>query len=91
MSSVSSGNGLLHLEDMEAGPSKDNDDLNNHLDPDADPSNPFDIAHTKNAPLETLQRWRKSASGACAKCFSSISVHFGPEKGRRKRAKKAYD
>ena len=58
MSSISSGNGLLHLDDVEAGPSKDSDDLHNHLNPDADPSDPFDIAHTKNAPIETLKRWR---------------------------------
>lgn len=44
--------------DVEAGPSKDNDDLKNHLDPDDDASDPFDIAHTKNASVETLKRWR---------------------------------
>ncbi|PPR89631.1 hypothetical protein GOBAR_AA31059 [Gossypium barbadense] len=35
MSGTSSGNGLLHLNDVEAGLSKDNADLDHHLDPDA--------------------------------------------------------
>ncbi|KAK8525095.1 hypothetical protein V6N13_016080 [Hibiscus sabdariffa] len=61
MSSISSGNDLLHLNDVEAGLSKDNDDIDSHLDPDADPSDPFDIAQTKNAPPETLKRWRQAA------------------------------
>ncbi|KAK8664130.1 hypothetical protein V6N13_083930 [Hibiscus sabdariffa] len=60
MSSISSGNDI-HLNDVEAGLSKDNDDLDSHLDPDADPSDPFDIAQTKNAPPETLKRWRQAA------------------------------
>ncbi|OMO65525.1 Cation-transporting P-type ATPase [Corchorus olitorius] len=62
MSSTSSGNGLLNLEDVEAGPSKDNDHIDNenrhHDDDDADSSDPFDVPHTKNAPLEILKRWR---------------------------------
>lgn len=58
MSGTSSGNGLLHLNDVEAGLSKDNADLDHHLDPDAGTSDPFDIAQTKNAALETLKRWR---------------------------------
>ncbi|KAK6284679.1 hypothetical protein POUND7_003631 [Theobroma cacao] len=92
MSSVSSGNGLLHLEDMEAGPSKDNDDLNNHLDPDADPSNPFDIAHTKNAPLETLQRWRQAALvlNASRRFRYTLDLRKEEEKEQRKRMIRAH-
>ena len=56
--STSSANGLSpplsgNHHDEEAGPSKafDHDDI--HA-----PTSPFDIAHTKNAPFETLRRWR---------------------------------
>ncbi|XP_021296953.1 calcium-transporting ATPase 9, plasma membrane-type [Herrania umbratica] len=92
MSSVSSGNGLLHLEDMEAGPSKDNDDLNNHLDPDADPSDPFDIAHTKNAPPETLQRWRQAALvlNASRRFRYTLDLRKEEEKEQRKRMIRAH-
>jgi hypothetical protein len=57
--STSSANGLLpplsgNHHDEEAGPSKafDHDDIH------APTSDPFDIAYTKNAPFETLRRWR---------------------------------
>lgn len=46
------------LQDLEAGPSKDNNDLNTNLDPDAGSSDPFDIDQTKNATPKTLKRWR---------------------------------
>jgi hypothetical protein len=55
--STSSTNGLLpplSNHDEEAGPGKAFDD--DGIDPLT--SDPFDIAHTKNAPLETLRRWR---------------------------------
>ncbi|CAK7323699.1 unnamed protein product [Dovyalis caffra] len=65
MSSSCSSNGLLpslasprQADDLEAGPTKEfqleDDDL-------VDESDPFDIAHTKNVPLEILRRWRQAA------------------------------
>ncbi|KAF5451906.1 hypothetical protein F2P56_026962 [Juglans regia] len=49
---------IRHHHDEEAGPRSnkifDADDI------EISPSDPFDIAHTKNAPLETLKRWRKA-------------------------------
>ncbi|XVF26415.1 hypothetical protein REPUB_Repub14bG0014500 [Reevesia pubescens] len=90
--STSSGNGLLHMEDMEAGPCNDNDDLNNHLDPDADPSDPFDIAHTKNAPLETLKRWRQAALvlNASRRFRYTLDLRKEEEQERRKRMIRAH-
>ncbi|KAK8581366.1 hypothetical protein V6N12_071594 [Hibiscus sabdariffa] len=62
MSSFSSGDARPDLQDLEAGPSQDNDDRNTNLGPDADAdadfSDPFDIDHTKNAPPQALKRWR---------------------------------
>ncbi|XVF86175.1 hypothetical protein PTKIN_Ptkin18bG0019000 [Pterospermum kingtungense] len=96
MSSTSSGNGLLHLNDVEAGhgpgpdPSKgDNDDL---LDSDADPSDPFDIAHTKNAPLETLKRWRQAALvlNASRRFRYTLDLRKEEEKEQRKRMIRAH-
>ncbi|XP_028203866.1 calcium-transporting ATPase 9, plasma membrane-type-like [Glycine soja] len=60
--STSSSNGLLtvtitstsHPDDP---PTDDNDDD----DLLADPDDPFDITHTKNAPPEALKRWRQAA------------------------------
>ena len=56
--SGSSTNGLLPISavppnqhDMEAGKEVEEDSFDDSTDP-------FDIAHTKNAPPETLQRWR---------------------------------
>ncbi|GAV72398.1 CaATP_NAI domain-containing protein, partial [Cephalotus follicularis] len=62
--SISSSNGLLpsssamRQRDMEAGPTKDYDDADDVL---VDPTDPFDITQTKNAPPETLRRWRQAA------------------------------
>ncbi|GMI91979.1 autoinhibited Ca(2+)-ATPase 9 [Hibiscus trionum] len=64
MSSFSSGDARSDLQDVEAGLPKDNvnDDRNPNLDPDAaDSSDPFDIDHTKNAPPQTLKRWRQAS------------------------------
>ncbi|KAI5578072.1 hypothetical protein BDE02_08G005300 [Populus trichocarpa] len=59
-----SSNGLLpssasprKTDDLEVGqPIKEFE-----LDDDDDDDDPFDIAHTKNAPLEILRRWRQAA------------------------------
>ncbi|KAJ7962686.1 Calcium-transporting ATPase [Quillaja saponaria] len=61
--SSSSANGLLPVtitsnrDDMDSGNQsmEDDDDLL------VDPNDPFDIANTKNAPHETLKRWRQAA------------------------------
>lgn len=69
--SSSSTNGLLptslsgrHHIDMESGakvrlPTEFGDDNDDAASSDGD--DPFDIAHTKNAPPETLRRWRQAA------------------------------
>ncbi|XP_021895927.1 calcium-transporting ATPase 9, plasma membrane-type [Carica papaya] len=63
--STSSSNGLLlpsmsgRHEDMEAGSAKPEEEFNEELE--NDPDDPFDIAQTKNAPVETLRRWRQAA------------------------------
>ncbi|XWS16623.1 hypothetical protein CRYUN_Cryun34aG0105800 [Craigia yunnanensis] len=92
MSSILSGNGLLHLDDVEAGPSKDSDDLHNHLNPDADPSDPFDIAYTKNAPLEMLKRWRQAALvlNASRRFRYTLDLRKEEEKEQRKRMIRAH-
>ncbi|KAB2613258.1 calcium-transporting ATPase 9 [Pyrus ussuriensis x Pyrus communis] len=71
--SSSSTNGLLptslseqNQHDMEAGGGGAKVGLETEFDDDAAaandmPTDPFDIAHTKNAPHETLRRWRQAA------------------------------
>lgn len=77
---------------MEAGPSKDNDDLKNHLDPDDDASDPFDIAHTKNASVETLKRWRQAALvlNASRRFRYTLDLRKEEEKEQRKRMIRAH-
>ncbi|KAJ1405873.1 P-type ATPase [Sesbania bispinosa] len=58
--STSSSNGLLTVTIASTHPdepttNQDDDDLL------VDPDDPFDITHTKNAPPETLKRWRQAA------------------------------
>ncbi|XVE91066.1 hypothetical protein DITRI_Ditri20bG0126300 [Diplodiscus trichospermus] len=88
MNNTSSGNGVLHHHDIEASPSKDND----YLDPDADPSDPFDIAHTKNAPLEALKRWRQAALvlNASRRFRYTLDLRKEEEKEQRKRMIRAH-
>ncbi|TYH48858.1 hypothetical protein ES332_D10G096500v1 [Gossypium tomentosum] len=92
MSGTSSGNGLLHLNDVEAGLSKDNADLDHHLDPDAGTSDPFDIAHTKNASPETLKRWRQAALvlNASRRFRYTLDLKKEEEKEQRKRMIRAH-
>ncbi|XP_050383372.1 calcium-transporting ATPase 9, plasma membrane-type [Argentina anserina] len=71
--SNSSSNGLLptsrsgrHHVDMESGakvrlPTEFGDDASPKSDVHRDEDDPFDIAHTKNAPPATLRRWRQAA------------------------------
>ncbi|XP_061339583.1 calcium-transporting ATPase 9, plasma membrane-type-like [Gastrolobium bilobum] len=64
--STSSSNGLLTVTIASGSSSRNPDDptTNNEDDEDdflVDPDDPFDIAHTKNAPPETLKRWRQAA------------------------------
>lgn len=54
--SNSSANGLLTVtvaspHDDHLPPAVNDDDV-------VDPDDPFDVSHTKNAPPETLKRWR---------------------------------
>ncbi|KAB2008283.1 hypothetical protein ES319_D10G089300v1 [Gossypium barbadense] len=92
MSGTSSGNGLLHLNDVEAGLSKDNADLDHHLDPDAGTSDPFDIAHTKSASPETLKRWRQAALvlNASRRFRYTLDLKKEEEKEQRKRMIRAH-
>ncbi|XP_039009543.1 calcium-transporting ATPase 9, plasma membrane-type-like [Hibiscus syriacus] len=92
MTGTSSGNGLVRLNDLEAGRSKDNDDLDNHFDPDADPSDPFDISQTKNAPPETLKRWRQAALvlNASRRFRYTLDLKKEGEKEQRKRMIRAH-
>ncbi|KAI9084488.1 hypothetical protein K1719_033476 [Acacia pycnantha] len=58
-SANSSSNGLLSVNipshnDVEPLPPQINDDDEDVIDPD----DPFDVTHTKNVPVEMLQRWR---------------------------------
>ncbi|KAE8718454.1 Calcium-transporting ATPase 9, plasma membrane-type [Hibiscus syriacus] len=92
MSSTLSGRDLLHLNDVEVGLSKDNDDLDNHLDLDVDPSDPFDITHTKNVPPETLRRWRQAALvlNVCRRFRYTLDLKKEEEKEQRKRMIRAH-
>ncbi|KAH1047870.1 hypothetical protein J1N35_038654 [Gossypium stocksii] len=92
MSGTSSGDGLLHLNDVEAGLCKDNADLDHHLDPDAGTSDPFDIAHTKNAAPETLKRWRQAALvlNASRRFRYTLDLKKEEEKEQRKRMIRAH-
>ncbi|MED6176824.1 hypothetical protein PIB30_091954 [Stylosanthes scabra] len=61
--SNSSSNGLLTVT-IAGGRHDHKDPASNKDDEDdelADPDDPFDVTHTKNAPLQTLKRWRQAA------------------------------
>ncbi|KAG4145762.1 hypothetical protein ERO13_D05G114200v2 [Gossypium hirsutum] len=90
MSGFSSGDG--RLQDLEAGPSKDNNDLNTNLDPDADTSDPFDIDQTKNATPQTLKRWRQAALvlNASRRFRYTLDLRKQEEKEQRKRMIRAH-
>ncbi|KAE7997503.1 hypothetical protein FH972_002134 [Carpinus fangiana] len=91
--STSSANGLLpplsgNHHDEEAGPSKafDHDDIH------APTSDPFDIAHTKNAPFETLRRWRQAALvlNASRRFRYTLDLKKEEEKEQRRRMIRAH-
>ncbi|XP_059456486.1 calcium-transporting ATPase 9, plasma membrane-type-like [Corylus avellana] len=90
--STSSTNGLLpplcNHHDEEAGPSKafDHDDIH------APTSDPFDIAHTKNAPFETLRRWRQAALvlNASRRFRYTLDLKKEEEKEQRRRMIRAH-
>ncbi|XP_039004663.1 calcium-transporting ATPase 9, plasma membrane-type-like [Hibiscus syriacus] len=92
MSSFSSGDARPDLQDLEAGPSKDNDDLNTNLDPDVDSSDPFDIDHTKNVPPQALKRWRQAALvlNASRRFRYTLDLRKQEEKDQRKRMIRAH-
>ncbi|TYJ33687.1 hypothetical protein E1A91_A05G120500v1 [Gossypium mustelinum] len=90
MGGFSSSDGCL--QDLEAGPSKDNNDLNTNLDPDADTSDPFDIDQTKNATPQTLKRWRQAALvlNASRRFRYTLDLRKQEEKEQRKRMIRAH-
>ncbi|KAG4979088.1 hypothetical protein JHK86_038562 [Glycine max] len=64
--STSSSNGLLTVTIAGSSSSHSDDPTTNDSDNDedellVDPNDPFDITHTKNAPPESLKRWRQAA------------------------------
>ncbi|KAL5554547.1 hypothetical protein UlMin_041948 [Ulmus minor] len=85
--SGSSTNGLLPISavppnehDMEAGKEVEDDSFDDSTDP-------FDIAHTKNAPPETLQRWRQAALvlNASRRFRYTLDLKKESEKEKRRR------
>ncbi|XP_039050344.1 calcium-transporting ATPase 9, plasma membrane-type-like [Hibiscus syriacus] len=86
MSSFYSGDPRPDFQDVEAGPSNDNDDRNTNLDPDVDFSDPFDIDHTKNVPPQALKRWRQAALvlNACRRFRYTLDLRKQEEKEKMK-------
>lgn len=70
--------------DIEAG--KDKEDFDESLD-DASSADPFDIANTKNVPLETLKRWRQAALvlNASRRFRYTLDLKKAEEKEQRRR------
>ncbi|KAM1016510.1 hypothetical protein ACFX13_046937 [Malus domestica] len=97
--SSSSTNGLLptslseqNQHDMEAGGGGARVGLETEFDYDAAaandmPTDPFDIAHTKNAPHETLRRWRQAALvlNASRRFRYTMDLKAEEEKEKRRR------
>uniref|UniRef100_A0A6M2F9D3 Calcium-transporting ATPase n=1 Tax=Populus davidiana TaxID=266767 RepID=A0A6M2F9D3_9ROSI len=91
MSSSCSSNGLLpssasprEQDDLEARPTKEFE----HDDHDLiDESDPFDIAQTKNAPIEILRQWRQAALvlNACRRFRYTLDLKREDEKEKRRR------
>ncbi|XP_024029814.1 calcium-transporting ATPase 9, plasma membrane-type isoform X1 [Morus notabilis] len=97
--SSSSTNGLLtssaaaaprnaYQTDVEAG--KDGGQQDGHFDEtadDASSADPFDIANTKNVPLETLKRWRQAALvlNASRRFRYTLDLKKAEEKEQRRR------
>ncbi|KAI9387952.1 hypothetical protein POPTR_010G250800v4 [Populus trichocarpa] len=91
MSSSCSSNGLLpssasprEQDDLEARPTKEFE----HDDHDLiDESDPFDIAQTKNAPIEILRQWRQAAFvlNACRRFRYTLDLKREDEKEKRRR------
>ncbi|GLT63018.1 hypothetical protein SLA2020_356130 [Shorea laevis] len=75
---------LLH-PDMEAGPEES-------LEVDVGPSDPFNIANTKNAPHETLKRWRQAALvlNASRRFRYTLDLEKEEEKEQRRRMVRAH-
>ncbi|KAK7262036.1 hypothetical protein RIF29_28364 [Crotalaria pallida] len=65
--STSSSNGLLTVTIADSSSKSHDHDHDNAVNPDddddllVDPDDPFDVTHTKNAPHETLKRWRQAS------------------------------
>ncbi|KAF3430971.1 hypothetical protein FNV43_RR25701 [Rhamnella rubrinervis] len=95
MASDRSSNGLLpfskpgndHHVDMEAG-KQGLEDSDTEFDvDDAVSADPFDIANTKNVPLETLRRWRQAALvlNASRRFRYTLDLKKEEEKDKRRR------
>ncbi|XP_065854078.1 calcium-transporting ATPase 9, plasma membrane-type-like isoform X2 [Euphorbia lathyris] len=85
----------MQPNDMEAGPNTkldvddDGDHHDHHLDEESDP---FDIAHTKNCPRESLKRWRQAALvlNASRRFRYTLDLKKEDEKEQRKRMIRAH-
>lgn len=87
---------MRHL-DLEVGNATKDDDVLNHEDHLEqhsldNESGPFDIAHTKNAPLETLRRWRQAALvlNASRRFRYTLDLKKEEEKEQRRRMIRAH-
>ncbi|KAJ7952044.1 Calcium-transporting ATPase [Quillaja saponaria] len=91
--SSSSANGLLPVtitrnhDDMEAGPGSAKEAIEDDDELLEDPNDPFDIANTKNAPHETLKRWRQAALvlNASRRFRYTLDLNKGEDKEQRRR------
>ncbi|KAJ6311233.1 hypothetical protein OIU77_013079, partial [Salix suchowensis] len=91
MSSSCSSNGLLpssasprDQDDLEARPTNEFEHDGHDL---TDESDPFDIAQTKNAPIEILRQWRQAALvlNACRRFRYTLDLKREDEKEKRRR------
>ncbi|EEF47971.1 cation-transporting atpase plant, putative [Ricinus communis] len=93
-----SSNGLLQSpssmrqSDVEAGPNTKVDVHQDHHPHHNESDDPFDIAHTKNAPLETLRRWRQAALvlNASRRFRYTLDLKKEEEKQQRRRMIRAH-
>ncbi|WCJ28540.1 calcium-transporting ATPase putative [Euphorbia peplus] len=93
-SSSSSSRMQQHPDDKQAGPNTkiDVDDDGDHHDHHSQESDPFDIAHTKNCPRESLKRWRQAALvlNASRRFRYTLDLKKEEEKEQRKRMIRAH-
>ncbi|XP_015571849.1 calcium-transporting ATPase 9, plasma membrane-type isoform X2 [Ricinus communis] len=82
----------MRQSDVEAGPNTKVDVHQDHHPHHNESDDPFDIAHTKNAPLETLRRWRQAALvlNASRRFRYTLDLKKEEEKQQRRRMIRAH-